>query len=110
MINEDNVSCVCVCPSVEVDEWLAEESLRYYQDCFESAFLAETGHHYRQEAARMVAELSCSQYIQQVVAQLQTVRRVGRRFLHQTSITKVTAPRPHSLFCLWCLSTVFSEQ
>lgn len=73
---------------IEVDEWLAEESLRYYQDCFESAFLAETGHHYRQEAARMVAELSCSQYIQQVVAQLQTVRRVGRRFLHQTSITK----------------------
>ena len=75
--------------AVEVEEGRVEEPLRYYQDCFECPFLVETGQYYRLEAARMVAELSCSEYIKQVVIQLKTAKRAGNRFLHQTSVTKV---------------------
>jgi cullin 2 len=72
-----------------VEELRTSEPLRYYQDCFESPFLIETGDYYRQEAAHMVAELSCSEYIKRVVEKLQTARRAGSKFLHQTSVTKV---------------------
>lgn len=74
---------------VEVEEGKVTESLRYYQECFETPFLQETGHYYRLEAARKIAELSCSDYIKNVVGQLQAARRAGTRFLHQTSVTKV---------------------
>ena len=74
---------------VEVEESKADENLRYYQDSFESPFLAETGHYYRLAASGMVTELTCSEYIRQVVGQLQTARRAGMRFLHPTSLTKV---------------------
>ena len=36
-----------------------------------------------------VSELEVSNYMQEVVGTLQTARRRGQRFLHQTSITKV---------------------
>ena len=72
-----------------MDEGRTDEGLRYYQDSFESPFLCETGEYYSQAAAGMVTELSCSEYIRQVVGQLQTARRAGTRFLHPTSLTKV---------------------
>ena len=81
------------CCPVEVEENKADESLRYYQESFESPFLAETGHYYRLAASGMVTELSCSDYIRQVVSQLQTARRAGMRFLHPTSLTKVSVAR-----------------
>ena len=74
---------------VEVEEYNKDSSLRFYQELFEAPFLAETGEYYRQEASKIVAELSCSEYMEQVVARLQAARRRGQRFLHQTSVTKV---------------------
>ena len=74
---------------VEVEEYNKESALKFYQEVFESPFLRETGEYYRQEASKLVAELSCSEYMAQVVSRLQAERRRGQRFLHQTSITKV---------------------
>jgi len=73
---------------VEVEEYNKESALKFYQEVFESPFLRETGEYYRQEASKLVAELSCSEYMAQVVSRLQAERRRGQRFLHQTSITK----------------------
>ena len=64
--------------------------LEYYQGIFEAPFLHETGEYYRQQASKLVAESSCSEYMQRVVSMLQTARRRGVTFLHQTSVTKVT--------------------
>lgn len=56
----------------------------------------------------MVAELTCSDYIKQVVGRLQAAKTSGSRFLHQTSVTKVwitlfnsqqTEDFPFILFC-----------
>lgn len=75
--------------AVEVEEGRSEKPLLYYQQNFEASFLLETGLYYRKEAARIVTELSCSDYLRHVVGQLQTAKRAGARFLHQTSVTKV---------------------
>ncbi len=73
---------------VEVEEY-QESSLLYYQETFESPFLEETGQFYRQEASKLTSELSCSEYIQQVVAKLREAKSRGEKFLHLTSVTKV---------------------
>ena len=64
-------------------------NLEYYQKIFEAPFLQETGQYYRQQASKLVAESSCSEYMHSVVSMLQTARRRSMAFLHQTSVTKV---------------------
>ena len=76
--------------TVEVEEYNKGASLEYYQVVFEAPFLLETGEYYRQQASKLVAEKSCSEYMHCVVSMLQTARRRGVAFLHQTSVTKVT--------------------
>lgn len=75
--------------AVEVEEFNKDSALKLYQEVFESPFLRDAGEYYRQEASKLVAELSCSEYMAQVVSRLQAARRSGHKFLHQTSITKV---------------------
>ena len=65
-------------------------SLEYYQATFEGPFLQETGEYYRQQASNLVAEKTCSEYMHCIVSMLQTARRRGVAFLHQTSVTKVS--------------------
>ena len=76
--------------TVEVEDYSKDSSLQLYQDLFEGPFLVETGGHYRKESAKLVAELTCSEYLHQVVAKLQVAKRQGDVFLHQSSITKVS--------------------
>ncbi len=73
-----------------MEEAKSDGSLRYYQEVFEAPFLIDTSHYYQQQASRLTAELSCSDYMKHVVGALQAARGGGARFLHQTSITKVT--------------------
>ena len=80
---------LCCLLAVEVEEFNKDSALKLYQEAFESPFLRDTGEYYRQEASKLVAELSCSEYMAQVVSRLQAARRIGHKFLHQTSITKV---------------------
>ena len=75
---------------VEVEEYNKSLTLEYYQEVFEGPFLHETGQYYRQQASKLVAESSCSEYMHCVVNMLQTARRRGTSFLHQTSVTKVS--------------------
>ena len=77
-------------PSVEVEEYNKSLTLEYYQEVFEGPFLRETGQYYRQQASKLVAESSCSEYMHCIVNMLQTARRRGTSFLHQTSVTKVS--------------------
>lgn len=77
-------------PLVEVEEYNKSLTLEYYQEVFEGPFLHETGQYYRQQASKLVAESSCSEYMHCVVSMLQTARRRGTSFLHQTSVTKVS--------------------
>ena len=78
-------------PAVEVEEYNKDQKLDYYQTVFEAPFLHETGQYYRQQASKLVAESSCSEYMHSVVNMLQVARRRGVAFLHQTSVTKVSA-------------------
>ena len=39
---------------------------QYYQVVFEEPFLKDTGEYYRQEAARLIADMSYSEYMQKV--------------------------------------------
>ena len=80
---------LCCLLAVEVEEFNKDSALKLYQEAFESPFLRDAGEYYRQEASKLVAELSCSEYMAQVVSRLQAARRSGHKFLHQTSITKV---------------------
>ncbi len=76
-----------------MDEYNKDSSLLYYQEVFETPFLTETGQFYRQLASKLTSELSCSEYIQQVVARLQEAKNHGDKFLHPTSVTKVSKMR-----------------
>ena len=76
-----------------MEEYNKESSLRYYQECFEAPFLDETGEYYRHVASKLVSELDVSQYMAVVVSRMQAARRRGQRFLHQTSMTKVSGGR-----------------
>lgn len=73
---------------IEVEEYNKGNELEYYQKVFEESFLRDTGNFYRQEAARLVADLSPSEYMQKAVVLLQNAKQRGEKFLHQSSMIK----------------------
>ncbi|XP_071958139.1 cullin-2-like [Antedon mediterranea] len=75
---------------VEVEKYKKKQQLKLYQEIFEEKFLEETGQYYKQEAAKLLQEYNCSQYMEKVLARLgeETIR--SRKFLHPSSYPTVT--------------------
>lgn len=51
---------------VDVEEYKKKMPLQLYEEMFEAKFLQETGDYYRQEAAKLKDECSCSEYMEKV--------------------------------------------
>ncbi|XP_062517542.1 cullin-2-like [Corticium candelabrum] len=77
---------------VRVEEYQLKQalSLKFYQEAFEAPLLSETGDYYRREASNLLAENTCSEYMQKVCVRLQEEQLRVRKFLHHSSFAKVT--------------------
>jgi cullin 2 len=77
---------------VKVEEYQTKQalSLKFYQETFETPLLSETGDYYRSEASSLLAESTCSEYMQKVCSRLQEEQLRVRKFLHHSSYSKVT--------------------
>ncbi|XP_077979355.1 cullin-2-like [Glandiceps talaboti] len=75
---------------VNVEEYKKKLKLKLYQDLFEVKFLQETGDYYRSEAAKLLDENDCSQYMEKVLHRLSEENLRSRKFLHPSSYNKVT--------------------
>ena len=56
---------------VNVEEYKKKYPLQLYEELFEVPFLKETGDFYRQEAAKLKDECTCSEYMEKVGLQWQ---------------------------------------
>ncbi|KAK3587967.1 hypothetical protein CHS0354_014484 [Potamilus streckersoni] len=75
---------------VDVEEYKKKTPLQLYEDMFENKFLQETGDYYRQEAAKLKDECSCSEYMEKVIMKLDNENFRSRKFLNPSSYNKVT--------------------
>ncbi|XP_070565487.1 cullin-2-like [Ptychodera flava] len=75
---------------VNVEEYKKKMKLKLYQDLFEVPFLQETGDYYRAEAAKLLDENDCSQYMEKVLHRLSEENLRSRKFLHPSSYNRVT--------------------
>uniref|UniRef100_A0A8D0JFS0 Cullin-2 n=1 Tax=Sus scrofa TaxID=9823 RepID=A0A8D0JFS0_PIG len=74
---------------VHVEQYKKKFPLKFYQEIFESPFLAETGEYYKQEASNLLQESNCSQYMEKVLGRLKDEEIRCRKYLHPSSYTKV---------------------
>lgn len=75
---------------VNVEEYKKKYPLQLYEELFEVPFLKETGDFYRQEAAKLKDECTCSEYMEKVIMKLDNEDFRSRKFLHPSSYNKVT--------------------
>lgn len=75
---------------VSVEEFKKKLPLKLYEELFETAFLKQTGNYYREEAARLLTENPCSEYMEKVTMRLDEENMRSRKFLHSSSYAKVT--------------------
>ncbi|KAL3832004.1 hypothetical protein ACJMK2_023688 [Sinanodonta woodiana] len=75
---------------VDVEEYKKKFPLQLYEEMFETKFLQETGDYYRQEAAKLKDECSCSEYMEKVIMKLDNENFRSRKFLNPSSYNKVT--------------------
>ncbi|XP_041478352.1 cullin-2-like [Lytechinus variegatus] len=74
---------------VEVEQYKKKQQLKLYQDLFEIKCLEQTGAFYRKEAARLLQDHDCSQYMAKVLQRLQEEQLRSRKFLHPSSYDRV---------------------
>ncbi|CAH1788629.1 unnamed protein product [Owenia fusiformis] len=75
---------------VEVEQYKKKCPLQLYEDMFETAFLAETGDYYKQEASKLLNLHNCCEYMEKVIHRLDDENLRSRKFLHASSYRKVT--------------------
>lgn len=61
----------------------------FYQECFEKSLLVDTEIYYSGLAQTMLSELSCSQYMEQVIILLEQEEIRAKKYLHESSVEKV---------------------
>lgn len=65
--------------------------LQLYQELFEEPFLDASGEHFKREAARLLQERDVSLYMEKVKAKIEEELFRARRFIHSSSLSKVTS-------------------
>nr|XP_022308592.1 cullin-2-like [Crassostrea virginica] len=75
---------------VNVQEYKRKHPLMLYEELLETPYKLETGAHYRQEAAKLKDEHSCSDYMEKVITRLDNEDFRSRKFLHPSSYNKIT--------------------
>ncbi|CAI2349780.1 unnamed protein product [Caenorhabditis sp. 36 PRJEB53466] len=66
-----------------------ESTTAFYQESFEKPLLMDTEQYYSALAQKMLAELSCSQYMEQVILLLEQEELRAKKYLHESSVDKV---------------------
>uniref|UniRef100_A0A8R1HYN6 Cullin-2 n=1 Tax=Caenorhabditis japonica TaxID=281687 RepID=A0A8R1HYN6_CAEJA len=66
-----------------------ESTTAFYQESFEAPLLVDTEQYYAGLAQKMLAELSCSQYMEQVIQLLEQEELRAKKYLHESSVQKV---------------------
>ncbi|CAB3401704.1 unnamed protein product [Caenorhabditis bovis] len=66
-----------------------ESPTRFYQETFEKYFLEDTKVYYSALAQQMLSEMTCSQYMEAVIEQLDREEVRAKKFLHESSVRKV---------------------
>lgn len=75
---------------VNVQEYKRKHPLLLYEELLENPYKLETGAHYRQEAAKLKDEHTCSEYMEKVIMRLDNEDFRSRKFLHPSSYNKIT--------------------
>ncbi|XP_071057116.1 cullin-2 isoform X2 [Onthophagus taurus] len=75
---------------VEVQSYKKKGQLQLYQELFEQPFLDASGEHYKRDATRLLEERNVSLYMEKVIAKIDEEVKRAQKFLHQSSIAKVT--------------------
>ncbi|XP_061185924.1 cullin-2-like [Saccostrea echinata] len=75
---------------VNVQEYKRKHPLLLYEELLENPYKMETGAHYRQEAAKLKDEYTCSEYMEKVITRLDNEDFRSRKFLHPSSYNKIT--------------------
>lgn len=75
---------------VEVQGYKKKSQLQLYQELFEEPFLNTSGEHFKLAAARLLEEKDVSLYMERVKAKIEEELLRARRFLHPSSLPKVT--------------------
>ncbi|RWS05916.1 cullin-2-like protein [Dinothrombium tinctorium] len=75
---------------VEVEEYMGESSLDFYQEIFEQPFLEATGEYYRKEAEILLQDSDCSEYMERVLSRFSAENLRSLKYLHPSSFPKVT--------------------
>ena len=76
--------------SPQVQGYKKKGVLRLYQELFEQPFLDATGEHLKRDAARLLEERNVSLYMDKVIGKIDEEVVRARRFLHFSSLPKVT--------------------
>ncbi|EFO86912.1 hypothetical protein GCK72_010370 [Caenorhabditis remanei] len=66
-----------------------ESMTAFYQENFEKPMLNDTEIYYSSLAQKMLAELSCSAYMEQVIIMLEQEEIRAKKYLHESSVEKV---------------------
>lgn len=66
-----------------------ESTTAFYQESFEKPLLADTELFYSALAQKMLSELSCSEYMEQVIHLLEQEEVRAKKYLHDSSVEKV---------------------
>uniref|UniRef100_A0A1I7TM21 Cullin-2 n=1 Tax=Caenorhabditis tropicalis TaxID=1561998 RepID=A0A1I7TM21_9PELO len=66
-----------------------ESITAFYQESFEKPLLADTEMYYSALAQKMLSELSCSEYMEQVILLLEQEEVRAKKYLHESSVEKV---------------------
>lgn len=64
--------------------------LQLYQELFENPFLDASGEHFKRDASRLLEERDVSLYMEKVMAKIEEELFRARKFLHNSSLPKVT--------------------
>ncbi|KAK9745256.1 Cullin family [Popillia japonica] len=75
---------------VDVQGYKKKGQLQLYQELFEQPFLNASGEHYKRDAAGLLEERNVSLYMEKVIAKIDEELLRARKFLHQSSLQKVT--------------------
>lgn len=75
---------------LQVQGYKKKGVLRLYQELFEQPFLDATGEHLKRDAARLLEERNVSLYMEKVIVKIDEEVARARRFLHFSSLPKVT--------------------
>ncbi|CAB07302.3 Cullin-2 [Caenorhabditis elegans] len=66
-----------------------ESTTAFYQESFEKPLLTDTEQYYSALAQKMLTDLSCSEYMEQVIVLLEQEEMRAKKYLHESSVEKV---------------------